>query len=712
MQEPLPRSTLGELARRALAASVEERAGLIAQLGHGSRSVEQIAAISERFLTLGPAGQLALLEWIVHVRPSLPEGILLQARTLLSDRTIPAPVRVNAAARLLKELPDKTGAVLKIARPLTAGLSPLRRLERLRQLQHQVDQNRSLDAILERREQRLKMDCPRCGQRFPRETMVRHLWHEHGLFLERGKVRSPKRTIEELKSEHATTHDTTVLDRTSLLAGTDALRAWVASSEPTPEDVAPLLTLAEMNGAGLCPECFAEVLPAVPPMPAPLSLSMGRLAGAGYFAAIGGAEWLRTLTIATPREVLHSGPDGHRALGTRGIAMLTATLLLVLAILVAVLGPKEWASPTMIFRLVVASALGYGLVWFVRKPPPNPTDRAVDAAWNVLARWLLGEADTTEWLARLCRASAGHGDPIARTGILTDLIARARAGRSTADLQLLAAGEVLLVEDGSRQGRDRVAGLAGLAAKGFRGEESIEYSEFVAECFLNRIPEPSAGERARFRTLLLGAAFEAGLKPRDLIDLWIVAPNLRQATIVEPLHRLALLQGVWAMRAARRWERIAPADSAFDLCRIAPHASGRILAEFPDLLLFHRPDPDTESQLGPVLICARGIAIGGHLIADPDAEVSIEKSGRFGGGYELIFGPHRLPLERQPVGNFAEVIKEWLRFRAWALLPLLDNYLAPSALQVAERMMRPFVCRCANCGTRSAIALGKVGRRV
>ena len=234
----------------------------------------------------------------------------------------------------------------------------------------------------------------------------------------------------------------------------------------------------------------------------------------------------------------------------------------------------------------------------------------------------------------------------------------------------------------------------------------------MTECFLNRIPEPSAGERARFRILLLGAAFEAGLKPRDLIDLWNVAPNLRQATIVEPLHRLALLQGVWAMRAARRWELIAPADSAFDLCRIAPHASGRILAEFPDLLLFHRPDPDTESQLGPVLICARGIAIGGHLIADPDAEVRIEKSGRFGGGYELIFGPHRLPLERQPVGNFAEVIKEWLRFRAWALLPLLDNYLAPSALKVAERMMRPFVCRCANCGTRSAIALGKVGRLV
>jgi hypothetical protein len=194
-----------------------------------------------------------------------------------------------------------------------------------------------------------------------------------------------------------------------------------------------------------------------------------------------------------------------------------------------------------------------------------------------------------------------------------------------------------------------------------------------------------------------------------LIDLWAVAPNLRRAMIVEPLHRLALLQGVWAMRPARRWERIASADSVYDLCRIAPHVSGRILADYPDLLLYHRPDPDTEAQLGPVLVCARGVAVGGRMLADPDAEVRIVKAGRFGGGFELIFGPHRLALDHKPVGEFAEMLREWLRFRAWALLPLLDNYLAPGSPEVAKRVLGPFERRCPKCGTMSAIAVGKVG---
>jgi hypothetical protein len=178
---------------------------------------------------------------------------------------------------------------------------------------------------------------------------------------------------------------------------------------------------------------------------------------------------------------------------------------------------------------------------------------------------------------------------------------------------------------------------------------------------------------------------------------------------VEPVHRLALLQGVWAMRPARRWERIAAAESVFDLCRIAPVVSGRVLADYPDLLLFHRPDPDTEAQLGPVLICARGIAVGGRMLADPDADIRIVKGGRSGGA-ELLFGPHRLPLERTPAGDLAGALREWLRFRAWALLPLLDNYLSPGSEEIARRVLAPFQRKCPRCGVIAAISVGKIGR--
>lgn len=712
MPDSSPRLTPGDLATRVLAtADSEARTSLIVQLAHGTRTPEQIATLADRFLAHRPSGHRVFLEWIAHVRVPLPDSLIAQLRPLLSDRTIPATVRVHAAARALTSLPDRPQAVMSIARPLTAGLSPLRRLERLRQLQHQVEQSKSLDAILERRELRLKMDCPRCGQRFPREAMVRHLWHEHGLMLEHGKVRSPRRTVEELTAEHAATRDTTVLDRTSLLADPTALRSWVAVSDPAAEDVEPLLAVAAEHRAGLCSGCFAELAPAVSPLPPPLALAPGRIAGDGYTVEIGGADWFRTLTISTPNRVLQSRPDGRRALGTRGLATFAATMLLLLAILVAVFAAKAWASPVVISRLVLVSAVGYGLVWFVRKSPSSPTERAVDAAWTVLARRLVNGNHTSVWLARLCRTSVGHGDPIARAGVLHDTLVRATAGDADVDVQLLAAANVLQIEDESRHGRDRVAGIAELAAAGFRGEEPIEYAEYVAECFFNREREPPPGDQSRFRVLLLGAAFEAGLKPRDLIDLWAVAPNLRRAMVVDPLHRLGMLQGVWTMRPAR-WERIARADSVYDLCRIAPHGSGRILTEFPDLLLCHSPDPDTEAQLGPVLICARGIVVGGRMLADPDANVRIEKAGRFGGGFELIFGPHRLALERKPVGDFAEMVKEWLRFRAWALLPLLDNYLAPGSSEVAARVLRPFQRRCPQCGTVSAIAVASVGRPV
>jgi hypothetical protein len=359
--------------------------------------------------------------------------------------------------------------------------------------------------------------------------------------------------------------------------------------------------------------------------------------------------------------------------------------------------------------LSVLAAVVYAVVWITRKPLPKATDRAVDAAWTVLARRLVKGGQTVTWLTRLCRASHGRGDPVARVGVLKQVADLAAEGEGVGHRRLLAAAHVLQVEDGSRLGRDRVAGVAGLAATAFSGDQPTSFAEDVAECFLTQNPAPEAGELARFRILLIGAAFDAGLRPRDLIDLWEVAPNLRRAMVVDPLYRLGLLQGVWAMRAARRWERIAPADSVFDLCRLAPNVSGRVLREFPDTLLYHRPDPDTDDQLGPVLVCARGVVVGGHVVSDPDAAVEVVKGGRFGSGYELEFGPHRLRLVRKPAGDFAEVVREWLRFRAWALLPQLDNYMAPGLPAVAARVLAPFEMRCPRCGTVSAVAAGKVG---
>ena len=118
----------------------------------------------------------------------------------------------------------------------------------------------------------------------------------------------------------------------------------------------------------------------------------------------------------------------------------------------------------------------------------------------------------------------------------------------------------------------------------------------------------------------------------DLANRWVLACFLA----------LGLLHGVWLLRNVRRWVRVGPADTVFELCKVAPHVSGRVLAEFPDLLLYHRTEPDIDRDLGPVLVCTRGVVVGGQLAADPDAEVRQAKLGRFGGGYELTFGRHRI----------------------------------------------------------------------
>jgi predicted RNA-binding Zn-ribbon protein involved in translation (DUF1610 family) len=620
---------------------------------------------------------------------------LARLRPLLGERTIPVKLRIQAAARALASLPDTRESVRIIAKPLTAGLSPLRRLERLRQLQHQLETHVSLDALIERREARLKMDCPRCGRRYPRETMVRHLWHEHGLILEDGKVRSPRRTVRELTDEHAASHDTTVLDRTSLVADEAAIRAWVAASDPPGEDVAPLLAAAEENGCGLCSECFAEREPPVPPLPPPMARSQDRLAADGDTIQIHGRDWFPTLTVSTAAKFIHFGPEG--SIGPRGLATLAAAFLLMIAFAITVFGSREWAAPGVIVRFLLCAAAVYGLIRALRVSTRRSEDRLVDAAWMHLVPVRLAGNHSSRSLTRVCRSSLGRGDPAERAALVKEVLERAAA---EGDLQLLAAASILQASDRARMGHDHASAVAAPIAEAIRGERSTAFAELAAECYLASEPPPPAPERARIRVLLLEAAFEAGFSPRDLNELWIAAPRLRALMGVEPLHRLALLHGVAKMQPDRGWERIARAESVFELCRSAPNIGGRLLAEFPDLLLCHRPDPDTEAQLGPVLICTRGIAVGGRMLADPQTEVSLEKAG---GRIELVFGPHRFPLERQPIGDLPGVIREWLRFRAWALLPLLDNYLLAGSPAITARVLKPFRTRCPQCGTSATI---------
>ncbi len=729
-ESPTPRASLGDLARKALAAPPAQRLPLVLQLARGTRSAEHLEGLLDLLLANKKAGPTLTLEWLARLRLTLSPGSIERTLPLLASKSIPSSTRVAVAARFLRDLPDQVEAIRPVTKSLTIGLAPLRALERLRQLQHQVEKGAALDSLIERRERRVKLDCPRCGVQLTRIDMVKHLWFVHGVFLERGKVREAEALAAEARTAFVASADVETLDRAVLLGGpdrTESLRNWVAASQPSAEETAPLRADAEEQRCGLCPGCFSHLPEPVPALPASLSLHGGRLTGEGYLVEVGGASWFRTIHIETPEKLLKSGPDRGHMLSPRGLAALVAACILLLGAALtlflphSIIKPIATAGASMLF-----AAFAYGAIFALRRPLPAADDRAIDAAWTVLARRIAQRESGFRYLTRLSLSSLGHGDPVERVSVLKRVLdyASDHAADSDEAVQLLAAVRVLQAWDANRS-PDRSAAIANLAAAGFRGDAvgsgsgaqygvsagvrgGTDYAEHIVGSFLRL--DPSLSERARLRINLLTAAFEAGLKPRDLVDLWSVAPNLRAAMAVQPLHRLGLLFGLWVTRNAERWGKVAPAKTLFDLCRTDPEEASRVLKLVPDLLLYHRPDPDTESELGPVLICGRGVIVGGTMLADPDSDVSVRKVA--GGGYELTFGRHRHALSRRPVENFSNIIRGWLQYRASELLSYINGYLEPGTREVNNRVLTPFRLKCGTCGTVSVIAVGQVGTPV
>ena len=264
---------------------------------------------------------------------------------------------------------------------------------------------------------------------------------------------------------------------------------------------------------------------------------------------------------------------------------------------------------------------------------------------------------------------------------------------------------MLQVEDATRFGLDAVGGIAALAALGFIGERSADFAEFVVGAYFAR--ERGDGEVGRLRVLLLAAAFDAGLVPRDLFDIWAAAPNLKRAMTQEPTHRLALLFGLWRSREARAWHSVGHGDTVFDLARKLPRDAADLLARFPDVLLWHRPERAVEDAIGPVLICARGVAIAGQLGVDPFTSVRLESGGRV-----LIFGRHRIEARGPLPADFPEIARRWLRFRAEWLPTLSEGYLVAGTPDVSQRVLAPFCRRCGSCRAVSAVGCGAVGRAI
>src|SRR5262245_6814109 len=99
-----------------------------------------------------PDSRQSLLDLVARLAAAPPGArprLVTELMPLLADADIPVPVRLTAAARALHCVPDRRGPVRRLTRALTAGLSPSRGLDRLRQLQNQVEKCEALDALIE-----------------------------------------------------------------------------------------------------------------------------------------------------------------------------------------------------------------------------------------------------------------------------------------------------------------------------------------------------------------------------------------------------------------------------------------------------------------------------------------------------------------------------------------------------------------------------------
>ncbi len=608
-----------------------------------------------------------LAKWVIQLRSAATDqrpAVVERLLPLLALETIPYPVRLAAAARAVESLPDSIDAIRDVVAIFIDNLPPPQKLQRLRDLQNHVVTSDALDALVEREATAWAWSCPRCGVALPHADMVKHLWHDHRLWLVDGKTRTLARVAQTLCDEYARHNDPEYFEAVAALSER-VLGEWAATTA-TADETHSLLAAARERGVALCPTCLADVPPAVPPLPPPFALAHGRLAGDGHAVSVQPA--------VPPR--------------------LTATLVAA-AMLILIGGFLH-------LGLGIVLALGaYGFTYFFCSPGQSPDDAAITRAWKTLAPRWVERRRAARWLTRLCLTSLGRGDPMERAHILPILIERARS--QPEELPLWAAAQTLQIADSTHYGRDGPKGLAQLVARALRGDRPPAFAEYVLAAYLSQ-PHPAA-EWERLRILILAAAFTAGLTPRDVCEFASAAPHLAQV-FAWPPHHLAMLYGIWTHQTTRPWRRIDEAQTVFEMAERSPSRIGRLLLEEPGLLLVCSTPPGLEETLGPVLVTLGGVRIGQETLLEPSSDVRIVNNGG-----ELIFGANRYRLSRPLLGEFANVIKGWIRFRSMVLSEYPSMYWNDE-VRWASQLLAPFVAACGQCGTRCRPVVGTIARRI
>ena len=669
------------------------------------------------------AARLLALALVARQAPPFDPALLPPLRGLLLDRRLPVEAQFAALAALLRSAGTDGPLAAEFLRKLIGGLGKARSVERLREFERLHGPAPVIDALCAELEERMRMGCPRCSVQLRRPAMIRHLWDEHRLILDRRRVREPWAVIEDWILEYRATGDAELLARCRIRGvqldpegGLHRVhRLLLRTGANDDEARRDLVAEARQRHASLCPWCFALAPQAREAPPLPLNLRPGRLSAGGFEIATTSKGLWVILEVRVDGRVLHRGREGRSFLTRRGALLFVAGPWVLAALAAAAAWPGEGAGALLPAAFLTAAALL--AVWMVRAAwgtAGAPLIRLVRHAWTFLAPHLHESGfrpDDSAFLAGLALATPPGAFRQQRAPLLAALLKRTEdavvAGLGPPGH--LAALRRLMVEDAAAFGADPVPLVADQLARCFDGRLPLVYAEHLLAGWRSGWWTP--GNLVRLRALLCDHAFGAGFEVSNLLDAGQTAPALGEVLGTDDPVGLAALRLLWSQRPTRPWDHCGEARTVFDLAAEPAHAD--LLGRHPDLLLWQR-EPDwviaVEGGEAPmreaeILVCAGGVWFQEVRFVGPPAVV--ETTYRAFGG-SLALGDRRFRGAGE-IDALARRLERWFRFAFADFLPRTADVRTWQSPERAAILRAWGAAPCPECGFYHLPRVGAVG---
>ncbi|MFM7152253.1 MAG: hypothetical protein ACKO23_20685, partial [Gemmataceae bacterium] len=647
-------------------------------------------------------------------------------RMLVCDPELEEDLQLEILALTLPQLDEIKAR--RLLRRLLRKRSRSSALDLLLRIENWLEDFPLITTMRSRLEQKLRLQCPRCGKRHRLASMRKHLWRRHRLILDGTRVRQPWDVIAGwLKRGQRDRAQETWAERARIAArkvdpqgGEKRLERLMMSLQMADSNTRDRwLSEAQNHHAALCPACYSLV--PIPPEHRPYRLRFrgNRLSAMGFQVVLREEGFRPSLEILTPQGVLYRGADPEQPLTLHGLSFLCAAMATLAALACSIAWPRMLGSPLRpVICLLVAAYLLTRVVRMFGRWRPTMKERLLSAVSSKLIPSLHSGSVRLEdsgFAAGFVSWQAAHGREELSTEAMRRLarITEEAVSRKTLPDTHLAPLVRLIIEDAHEEGQtDPVLLTARYLERCFRGEYTFDFAQDLLENW--QTGWWTVGNLARLRVLLADRAFEAGFEVGTLVDASLLAPALGAVLEVDSLRSLAALRLIWSLRSSRPWGKLGSALTAFELCQDARNSW--YFERFPGLLLMERDERYLLQEdvrglgLAPLTIAASsaGLWIQDILLSIPPRTFEIQRRGK---GSRMVLGRavFSSPNNLEPV---ADLLERWFRWIFHEFQPEIAGaatWVAPDR-KLSLRSLGAVVCP--ECALPLVAKVGEVGSAV